>query len=66
MSTIEVLRLYKEYLKKIVPSNSTYFHFLRDSEFYVHYIVVRYVLIVGDSHHLRKVCQTSLYSKISP
>jgi len=31
MSTIEVLRLYKSFLKKIVPTNATYFHFLRDS-----------------------------------
>jgi hypothetical protein len=65
MSTIEILRLYFSYLKKIVPTNATYFHFLRDSEFYFHYVVVRYVLIVGDSHHLRNVSETNIYSKIN-
>lgn len=42
-----VLLAYQKYLERVVPTNITYYHFMREKEFYTHLVALKYVLVVG-------------------
>jgi hypothetical protein len=42
-----VLFTYQKYLEKVVPTNITYYHFMREKEFYTHFVALKYVIVVG-------------------
>ena len=46
-STVYVARMYLTLLEKVVPTNITYFHFMREKDFYSHYVAITYVLEFG-------------------
>lgn len=45
-----VIHMYKNYLEKVVPANITFYHFIRQKEYYAHMIALRYFMIVGITH----------------
>lgn len=42
-----VMHMYKSYLQKVVPANITFYHFIRQKEYYGHVVALRYFLVVG-------------------
>ena len=42
-----VLHMYKSYLEKVVPANITFYHFIREKEYYAHLVALRYFMVVG-------------------
>ena len=43
-STVYVARMYMTLLEKVVPTNITYFHFMREKDLYCHYVAIAYIL----------------------
>ena len=43
--------MYLSFLEKVVPANISYFHFMREKDFYVHLITMRYIIKAG---HINK------------
>lgn len=39
--------MYSSFLQKVVPTNITYFHFMREKDLYTHYIAILYTLKYG-------------------
>ena len=51
--------MYKNYLDKVVPNNITLYHFIREKDYYAHFVIVRYILLVGLTN-----IQHNLFSKL--
>ena len=51
-----VMKMYLNFLEKVVPANISYFHFMREQDFYIHLIAMRYVIKAGhiNKAYLRK------------
>ena len=63
-SSVNVVRMYLAFLERVVPTNITYFHFMREKDLYSHYISILYGLEFG---HLNSSLQDGrhIYEKIS-
>lgn len=42
-----VLYMFHKYLERVMPTNITYYHFIREKEFYTQYVAIKYILVVG-------------------
>lgn len=42
-----VLYMFHKYLERVMPTNITYYHFIREKEFYTQYIAIKYILVAG-------------------
>lgn len=42
-----ILNMYCDFLRKVVPANISYFHFMRERDLYTHYCTLKYVLEAG-------------------
>ena len=40
--------MYLNFLQKVVPANISYFHFMREKDFYIHLVALRYVIKAGN------------------
>lgn len=49
-----VLYMFQKYLERVMPTNITYYHFIREKEFYTQYVTIKYILVAGlhQSHHI--------------
>ena len=46
--------MYRKYLQAVVPTNITFFHFMRETDIYMHYVAIKYVLKFADSLVIKK------------
>lgn len=61
------MQLYCVFLSKVVPANISYFHFMREKDFYIHYNALKYVIEVGQAGTTGKAAGRSLdvFSRLS-
>ena len=52
--------MYCEYLRKVVPANMSYFHFMRENDLYIHYCTLKYVLEAGNAGTLFRASGKSI------
>lgn len=53
-----VLYMFQKYLERVMPTNITYYHFIREKEFYTQYVTIKYILVAGlhqPSHIFQKM-----------
>lgn len=56
-SSAFVIKMYLNFLYKVVPANVSYFHFMREKDFYIHLTALRYAVRAGylNRSYLRQV-----------
>ena len=57
-SSVYTAKMYMMFLEKVIPTNITYFHFMREDELYSHYTAILYILHCG---HLNESLQKRIH-----